>query len=148
MEKFSTKEKLYLIKEKVQHEDNLIVNRINWLIVTQAGLLACFFSSSVDPNSFSHYAIIIIAILLCVVFGNSIHFCDLSLKKLRKRYKKYQKKMLLNPHDNILFVGYSSDNDPQNSLLSMISRLILPSYLLAFLLAIFWIIMLICSLAR
>jgi len=100
--KEDTREYISLLKSKIEHEDNLICNRINWLWVIQGGLLAMYLTQTINiPHVKS--AIIIIGYISTFILFRVIYFGQKCIDGLHL-YFDFLYDVKLNGKQDILFI--------------------------------------------
>lgn len=139
-EKYFQEKRCRLIKSKVEHEDNLISNRLNWMFALQVGLLVAYFGNS-DCNSEQHGLIAIIGILTSLSIGYNLILGECSLRKLRDLFdKEYVQKGKCSSKDKLLIVGHVGQRNSFS-----IRNFLLPTYLIPFVFILCWLYLLVCD---
>lgn len=71
-----------VIREMIRHEDELLVNRTNWLITLQ-GLLFTALAFSWDKNLALTGMFVVLGIVFSILFVRYLRYADLAIDKLR-----------------------------------------------------------------
>lgn len=134
------KRRCELIKSKVEHEDLLISNRLNWMFALQVGLLVAYFSSG-DCNNDNHSLIAIIGLVTSLTIGYNLIMGECSLKRLRDKFEKeYIQNGKCSINDKLLIVGHVGKRNHFSIL-----DLLLLTYFIPLLFFICWLYLLLCE---
>jgi len=104
----ASKEEMLLYKSKIEHEDSLNCNRINWLWIIQGGLLAAYFTkvNGVEHSLIVKWFIIAIGCITTISIGYEIIIGEICIKQIRDAFiKDYQK---ISNNEKRLIIGYGS----------------------------------------
>ena len=100
---FEDKTLFEFYREKIQHEDSLIQNRVNWLFVIEGGLLVMYLSNYKSLDGFRITVILIGLLSTCFILTNII-IGQSCLTKIRSNFKEDYPSM--KKKDRRLIIGY------------------------------------------
>jgi len=130
MDKLNKDLKINLIKSKIEHEDILICNRLNWLWAINGGLIVAYYSNVLNDKE---WLLVVIGIITNLSIGFHLITGEICLRRIRKTYKE---NCTYSTEESMLIIGYDIIKQKHSHWLI----LLLPTYINPILFLIFWII--------